>query len=519
MYSYFTDNQIMSFWISAVIIVASILSFHFGKSKLSLLLLFLGSLSLGFFIANLDHFLIIWDEQYHALVAKNLLSNPLKPTLYSNPLLEYDYKYWPGNHIWLHKQPLFLWQIAASLKLFGFNELAVRIPSIILHAIAAILIFRIGKISNNTYVGFYGALFFSVAYYPLELVAGRYHTDHNDIAFLFYIAASFWAWFEYQNSNKSYWLVLIGIFSGCAVLVKWLIGLLIYPAWIISLAINNKKIWTSVRIYFPILISLAISVLIFMPWQFYIFHNFPIEANYEFQFNTKHFFTVVENHGGNFLYHFNALKVIYGSGDAVPILLLLGIFLLLKNSMSTVYRVAILSSILITYGFYTVAKTKMVSYCIIVSPFVFLGLGALIDSVVSFLKLKIGSKKFELVFRSIISIGISFFLLNLSKIQHYHTDWKPNDNFNRKAEIEEMRFIEKLAISLNNDSIVVFNANARLNGHIPVMFYTNHIAYDFIPTEEQIRQIRSKSYRIAIYANGRLPDYILHDSDIIKITL
>jgi hypothetical protein len=118
-FHHFTDRQIIPLLIAAVILVVSILFFNIGKTKISLLLLFVGSLVLGFFMANLDPFLILWDEQYHALVAKNLMQNPLVPKLYANPLLEYDYRNWTGNEIWLHKQPLFLWQIALSLKLLG----------------------------------------------------------------------------------------------------------------------------------------------------------------------------------------------------------------------------------------------------------------------------------------------------------------------------------------------------------------------------------------------------------------
>jgi 4-amino-4-deoxy-L-arabinose transferase-like glycosyltransferase len=86
---------------------------------------------------------------------------------------------------------LFLWQTTLSLKLFGFNALAVTSPSIILQAIASLLIFRIGKISNSEKTGYYVALFFTVANYPLELIAGRYSTDHNEISFLFILLLVF----------------------------------------------------------------------------------------------------------------------------------------------------------------------------------------------------------------------------------------------------------------------------------------------------------------------------------------
>ena len=130
--NFYTYDQIIPLIISALFIILSLITYHIDKKRIGLILLFIGSIGLGYFIANLDHFLIIWDEQYHALVAKNMMNNPFKPTLYSIPLLEYDYKNWTGNHIWVHKQPLFLWQMALSLKIVGINEMAIRIPSIII---------------------------------------------------------------------------------------------------------------------------------------------------------------------------------------------------------------------------------------------------------------------------------------------------------------------------------------------------------------------------------------------------
>jgi 4-amino-4-deoxy-L-arabinose transferase-like glycosyltransferase len=519
-FHYFTYNQIIPLIISAVILICSILCFHKGKRRISLGLLFLGAVGLGVFIANLDHFLILWDEQYHALVAKNLSFNPFKPTLYSNPLLAYDYKNWTGNHIWLHKQPLFLWQMALSLKLFGFNEFAVRIPSIILHAVAVMFTYRIGKISATERIGYYGALFFALAYYPLELVAGRGTTDHNDIAFLFYVTASIWAWFEYQHTKNKSYLVLIGLFSGCAVLVKWLVGLLIYAVWLVTIGVNDKQNWLKPKAYKPLIGALLVTILVFVPWQIYILINFPVEANYEFAFNTKHFFESLENHGGTMWFHIKELNTIYGSGYVIPYVYLIGLILFVKSSKSNIYRVAILSAILITYIFYSAAATKMVSFCVIVSPLVFLGLGSFIDSVTSYLASKIKYVKFETIFSPIILITVCIFLLNIPKIQKNHTDWKPLDNCNRAVEIKEMEFIKKLKNRLGNEKYVVFNAaNVRIYGHIPIMFYTNYIAYEFIPNEKQIEQIESKKYKIAIYDNDQLPEYITSKNDIVKIKL
>ena len=516
-FKYFSDNQIYQFLIGAILLSLSIVFYHFSNKKLSLIFLFIGSLGIGFFIANTDPFLILWDEQYHALVAKHMVENPFEPKLYLNPLLDFDFKDWTANGIWLHKQPLFLWQMALSLKIFGVNELAVRIPSILLHALATLMIYRIGKITYSEKIGYYGALFFTVAYFPLELIVGRYSTDHNDVSFLFYITASFWCWFEYKNSGKIFWVFLIGLFSGAAVLVKWLVGLLIYAVWFVTIIFNGKDFWSKRRSYYPLFTSFIIAFLVFVPWQLFIFYRYPLEAHYEFLYNTKHFFEAVENHGGNYLFHFNAVKDLYGRGAAIPLIYLAGIFTYVKNVKSKEYRVAILSAIIIVYTFYSLASTKMISFCIIISPFAFLGLASLVDSVFTLLKTCINLKKTELFLKTIAIMFVCFFLFNFSKIENNHTMRKPNDNFDRRGELAEMKFINGLKKILGSEKYALFNFHLTLNGHIPVMFYTDYIAYTFIPTEMQLKKIALSKYKIAVVDDGYLPNYVLDNQNILKI--
>ena len=516
---HFTFNQLIPLSLSSFPIISSLIYFNIRKTKVSLVLLLIGSLLLGFAISNLDPFLCMWDEQYHALVAKNLISNPFKPTLYPTPVLDYDYHNWTSNYVWLHKQPLFLWQIALSIKLFGCNELAVRIPSILLHALTSILIYRIGKITYSTKVGYYAAFLFTTLYYPLELVAGKFSTDHNDISFIFYVTASFWAWFEYQETKKNYFLILIGLFSGSAVLVKWLVGLLIYPIWILSIGISNKKNWFQIKSYAPISKSIFITLLIFLPWQIYILMNFPIEAKHEFAYNTHHFFESLEGHTGTIWFHINATKDLYGAGDAVPFLIILGLFYYIKNIRSKIYGFVVLSSITVTYVFYSIAATKMTSYCLIVSPFIVIGLASLFDSFFFFLQRKIKYESILKVLNPIVLLIISYSLLNISKIQRRHTFENSKYNSNRMGDFKTMDLIKILNSKLNGEPYVIFNINVRIHAHIPVMFYTNYIAYDIIPNQKQLTSIKNKLYKLAIIDDNKLPYYIILNPSILKIRI
>jgi len=511
----FEDADLLLLCAAGIVIFMSILIFNSGRLKPALALLLFGSLMLGFFMAGLDPFLNLWDEQYHALVAKNLLSHPLKPTLYKIPILDYDYRNWTQNHIWLHKQPLFLWQIAGSLAVFGENEIAVRLPSVVLHAIGSLFIFRIGRITNGSITGFYGALFFAVAYYPLELITGRYSTDHNDLFFLFYVLGSFWAWFEYQHSKKPYWLALIGFFSGCAVLVKWLVGLLVYACWGLALLIQKNHWKFKLASFRPLLISFAVSLLVFIPWQVYILLAFPKEAAYEYSLNTAHFRTPIEGHTGDLWFHINAIKDLYGSGDAMPFILLAGVIILIRNIRDRRYRIAIISSIVIVYVFFSLAATKMTSFTLLVAPFAFLGLGALVDALLNFLPKK--RKRLKKFLGPVLLSTVCFFLLNPAKIQKAHTYEAPNDNRNRSADLAQMDFIKNIKTSPGEEGFVIFDAARRFEGHIAVMFYTDHVAYPFIPNQHMVDKMKQEGYSIAIADHDSLPDFIRLDPAIVKI--
>ncbi|MEZ4885885.1 MAG: glycosyltransferase family 39 protein [Chitinophagales bacterium] len=98
-----------------------------------------------------------WDERYHALVAKNLIQHPLTPTLYENPVLSYNYKGWTTNHVWLHKQPVALWCMALSMKVFGVNEIALRLPSILFSVLGIWLTFQIALLLFGRKVAFIAA--------------------------------------------------------------------------------------------------------------------------------------------------------------------------------------------------------------------------------------------------------------------------------------------------------------------------------------------------------------------------
>src|SRR5688572_20890086 len=119
MLSAFSGFQMTWLVCGVMLLMASVFLFETGKLKLSLIVLTVGGFLLRLLMTHTDPFLYDWDEQYHALVARNLTEHPGTPMLYKNPLLPVDITRWADNHIWLHKPPLFLWLIAISVEIFG----------------------------------------------------------------------------------------------------------------------------------------------------------------------------------------------------------------------------------------------------------------------------------------------------------------------------------------------------------------------------------------------------------------
>ncbi len=508
--SYFNDTQIFLILFSSVFFLFSIISHLKNKELFFYVFLGLTSICIFSFSALLDPFLNLWDERFHALVAKNLMNEPLMPMLYNDPIVEMAYDRWDRYHIWLHKQPLFLWQIAFSFKIFGISEFSLRLPNVILSTIFVLIIYRSGTLLTNKNVGFIASLLALSTIYLIELIAGRQTLEHNDISFLAYVSLSIWSFIEYYYSKKRIWIYLIGLFSGMAILCKWLVGLLVYFGWFVLRILEKKfKFSENKDIAVSILITLAIA----LPWQILTFLWYPEEAISAYNFNHLHFTVPIEGHVGDSWYHFDKFDFLYGK--LASFLIVPAFFILLSNSREKKLIYALLGMVAVVYLFFCFAATKMPSFPIVVALIIFIAFACFVEHIINMINHFFKLTNLQPAIFTLIIIGIVLFRFDIEFLQEKHTIW------NKKNRYTTMLIHNKAvfqSLDLPKDA-VLFNIKGR--HYIEAMFHTGLPAYNFIPTEEQYRDIKNKGRTIAVFTgnNVKIPSYLKNDTTVISLNM
>lgn len=467
-----------------------------GKTQLVLWMLILAGLSLRLF-CSLDPMLHKWDERYHALVAKNMMEQPLTPKLYKEHIKEYDYKDWTANETWLHKQPVPLWTMALSMKIFGVNEIALRFPSILFSVICIYLTFFIGySLFNSRRVGLIAAFLQSINGLVIELTAGRVATDHIDVYFLFLVELSIYFILQHKNKGKQLFLILSGIACGLAVLTKWLPALMVLPLYLI-LNYENKK---SLIPCFKDLVFLTTTIiLIAAPWQIYTYVNFPLEFLWEQSFNKLHFTEGLEGHGQPWWFFLNKIRM--NINEMIYIILIWFVYELMKNQKYLRSNLFLFIWLLIPFIVFTIAKTKMQGYLLFTYPAYFIIIGLFVHQFLNWIEQK--KKYYRIGQLVVISIFIFAIRYGVERVKPFKNQ---SDKLQAKQVFQAQQF---------KPNAIVFNVNCP----IELMFYSDCIAYPQLPEFGLLDKLSREGYALYVIDDKTLPNHLKKSHAIEKIRL
>lgn len=505
--THFNDRDLIFLVTGLVSACASVILFMRGKVALAGVTIILAGFVLRLWMAFIDPFVNIWDEQYHALVAKNLAEHFFTPTLVDQPLQATDPAYWAYTHVWLHKPPLFLWQMALSIKMFGTTEWAIRIPSVLLSTLMIPAVFRMGKHLSGERTGYIAAVLVASSNILINVNSGFLNTDQNDGVFVSYICFSFWAWVEYIYAPRKRWIVLTGIFAGAAILTKWLPGAMVFGAWGIAL-ITDKSMRTNLRSWLHLSLAVLVCALVAAPWFIYASQMWPESFSAAMMNYTGHFDDSM-THGGSWWYHFSVLKE--QNGTLFICLFVTGALLIAADDVKRSVKWGMFFTIAVVFLFYSLVQARMPLFCLPLLPLLILFAAHLLNRIAeSGMYHRLRGAKF-------IAGAILLLLLisnvNTGRIEHYHTDRNVGDLF-RPARIHNRAVFEK-ALNGIPENTVVFNCSDW--NAVPCMFYVNCTAFDKIPNEEQIAAAKEQQRPVYVFDDGQLPAYITSDPAVTVI--
>lgn len=467
-----------------------------SRHALAISLLTAAALLLRLFAATLDPFLNDWDEVYHAVVAKNMVEHPMRPILFKEAALPTTTS-WAEQHIWLHKPPFFLWQMALGINVIGDIPFAVRLPSVLWTTLMVPAVWRMGTLLRNERTGFVAAGMVAFSYLLQELVAGSINTDHNDAVFIGLITCATWVWLEHERRPSIKYAVAIGLLSACAILTKWYIGCLVFLPFGLSVLLDGCK--PSALRYLGV--ALLIAIIPVGAWLWYITVSFPIEASYEAHENWLRWSIPLEGHRGGPFFHFDVIA------DLIPPLtwwiLLPTLVWLIWRIKTTSHRLLLISAVSAVHLFFLIARTKMVCYTMVLLPFYCLAVAnALVDISDRITRAVLAKSTLALA-----TAGLCYFTLDFPRIiaRHSLAGSHAVDPRWREQNITVTNDLVRLAEFLErHPKPILFNMPR--NHNYRFMFASGIDAWPKAATPRDVQRLTQLGYTVFMLQDGAAPD-------------
>ena len=157
---------------------------------------------------------------------------------------------------WFEKPPLLYWLMVGSMRVFGENEFALRLPSALMYALTIVLLAWWGNRRLGQGAGSWAALLFALA--PLSLILARLAI--TDMALAFFLTVAVIALWEARGLG---WSLIGGVALGLAFLTKGPFGLglvgLLY-LW------NARTLHARGLRFRWVLFALGVALLTALPW-------------------------------------------------------------------------------------------------------------------------------------------------------------------------------------------------------------------------------------------------------------
>jgi 4-amino-4-deoxy-L-arabinose transferase-like glycosyltransferase len=206
-----------------------------------------------FLFLKLGNFHIrLWDESWFAVNAFEMLERD-----------SWFVPFFNGEAIhYGSKPPLQTWLQFMFIKLIGFNELALRLPSALAAASLVLVVFHFVKRSIGQKEAWAASLVLLTTTGFVHFHAARGMESDSVLTLFLFLQAVFF--YSFLKTKEGKYLILLGLFVGLAFLTKAIAGFFLLPGFLVYLVLFERKRITpllkSKELYLAIGLGVAISI-------------------------------------------------------------------------------------------------------------------------------------------------------------------------------------------------------------------------------------------------------------------
>ncbi len=321
-------------------------------------LVILAAASILFFHSLGKVHLFDWDEINFAESAREMIS--------TDNYMQVQINYEP---FW-EKPPLFFWMQVVSMKVFGVNEFAARLPNAVCGILTLLVLFSLGRRLHNEQFAFWWVLIYAGTFLPhMYFKSGIIDPWFNLFIFLgIYFLGSFLAAKEERKKILKP-LLLSALFTGLGILTKgpvaMMVVLLTYGLFLFfnrgkGLAALKHYLWWGLAVIAVTMLWFGLEIAQHGWWFVNEFITYQLRL-------AK---TEDAGHGGFLLYHFVVVLI-----GCFPASLLIFRYKnqIHENTRQQIFRKLMIASFIVIMVVFTIVKTKIVHY----SSFTYLPIGYL----------------------------------------------------------------------------------------------------------------------------------------------
>jgi 4-amino-4-deoxy-L-arabinose transferase-like glycosyltransferase len=315
------------------------------------------------------------DEGLHAAIAQEMVGrgNYVTPTFRGEPFLD--------------KPILFFWAEAASLRLIGHNEAAVRLPPLLFGLFGMVTVAWLGRALFGESAGLTAGIVYGTMLLPMGVSEVAVH-DIGLVPFLCIAALSMAKVAESSNAvvsafrrNIVLYAIIAGLGLGLSILTKGLVGIVFTG--IFAACLVARRPASLVRVTMALTIAVVVAIAVAAPWYLAMEHAHPGYLHYYFiERHLQGYLTATQRHGGRPFWYYAPIII----GGALPWTAYL--FAAGRAARGNSLRMALWGWFAIGLVFLSIGESKLVTYALPLFPALALIIGEYLASLGTVMRLR-----------------------------------------------------------------------------------------------------------------------------------